>query len=115
MTSLSLYPKCLHRCFFQVDTRGCHRSLVWWQLISHARLWAIFRMTAEKGLCLLGSEGRRSMSQWGGGHPGSLQGGDVLAVLWKAFLADLGTFKVPHVLNNHDRMEEGLLASFGAS
>ena len=62
----------------------------------------------------MGSEGW-SMSQWGGGHPGSLQGGDVLAVLWKALLADLGTFKVPHILNDHDQMEEGLLASFGAS
>ena len=103
MTSLSLYPKCLHRCCFQVDMRGCHRRLVWWRLISHTRLWAMFWMTAEKGLRLLGSEGRRSMSRWGSGRPGSLRGGGMLAIL-------CGTFEVPHVLNNCDQMGEGHLA-----
>lgn len=77
--------------------------LVWWRLISHARLWAMFWMTAEQGLRLLGSEGRRSMSRWGGGCPGSLQGGGMLAILY-------GTFKVPHVLNNCDHTGEGHLA-----
>lgn len=28
MTSQSLYPKCLPRCFFQVEMRGCRCSLV---------------------------------------------------------------------------------------
>lgn len=75
---------------------------------SHARLWVMFWMTAEKGLRLLGSEERRSMSWWGGGHPGSLQGGGMLAILY-------GTFKGPRILNNCDQMGEGLLASLRAS